>query len=122
MVRFTDDYHIQNKKNIFDIFRNNGIGVNLHYIPVYFHPYYRRIGFKKGYCEEAEKYYSDAVSIPMFPSLKDEDQMKVIKTIKSMHLKLPSQEDFPETDDVYYGLIFVGLARGGQITHINVVI
>ena len=71
-------------EEFFTKMRKAEILVNLHYIPVYFHPYYRRLGFKKGYCEEAEKYYSDAVSIPMFPSLKDEDQMKVIKTIKSI--------------------------------------
>lgn len=71
-------------KEFFTKMRNAGILVNLHYIPVYFHPYYRRLGFKKGYCAEAEKYYSDAISIPMFPSLKSKDQMKVIKTIKSI--------------------------------------
>ena len=71
-------------KEFFTKMRNAEILVNLHYIPVYLHPYYRRLGFKKGYCVEAEKYYSDAVSIPMYPSLKDEDQMKVIKTIKSI--------------------------------------
>ena len=71
-------------EEFFTKMRKAEILVNLHYIPVYFHPYYSRLGFKKGYCEEAEKYYSDAVSIPMFPSLKDEDQMKVIKTIKSI--------------------------------------
>ena len=71
-------------EEFFTKMRKAEILVNLHYIPVYFHPYYRRLGFKKGYCEEAEKYYSDAVSIPMFPSLTDEDQMKVIKTIKSI--------------------------------------
>ena len=71
-------------KEFFTKMRNAGILVNLHYIPVYFHPYYRRLGFKKGYCVEAEKYYSDAISIPMFPSLKSKDQMKVIKTIKSI--------------------------------------
>jgi dTDP-4-amino-4,6-dideoxygalactose transaminase len=53
-------------------------------MPVYFHPYYKKLGFKKGLCPEAERYYSDAVSIPMFPTLKNEDQEKVIDVIHSL--------------------------------------
>ena len=61
-----------------------GINVNLHYIPVYRQPYYERLGFKKGYCPEAEKYHQDVLSIPMYPSLKDIEQTKVIQTIQEL--------------------------------------
>lgn len=71
-------------RDFFIEMRNEDILVNLHYIPVYFHPYYKKLGFKEGHCPEAEKYYADAVSIPMFPTLTDKDQNKVINTIKSI--------------------------------------
>lgn len=71
-----------NHLNFFTNLRDQGIGVNLHYIPVYMHPYYRNLGFKEGYCREAERYYKSAVSIPMYPDLKNTDQDYVIETIK----------------------------------------
>lgn len=58
----------------FEQLRSRGIGVNLHYIPVYLQPYYRDLGFAPGHCPEAEAYYSQAISLPMFPSLTDEQQ------------------------------------------------
>jgi len=61
-----------------------GINVNLHYIPVYRQPFYERLGFKKGYCPEAEKYHEDVLSIPMYPSLKDIEQTKVIQIIQEL--------------------------------------
>jgi dTDP-4-amino-4,6-dideoxygalactose transaminase len=64
--------------------RDEDILINLHYIPVYLHPYYKKLGFKEGHCPEAEKYYGDAISIPMFPSLTAKEQDKVINTIKSI--------------------------------------
>jgi len=49
------------------------IGANVHYIPVYFHPYYKNLGYSRGLCPEAEKAYSQEVSIPNFASMTDED-------------------------------------------------
>lgn len=69
-------------KEIFESLRNNGIGVNLHYLPIYLHPYYEKLGFKKGYCKMAEEYYSQAISIPMYSHLSIEDQAKVIQKVK----------------------------------------
>jgi dTDP-4-amino-4,6-dideoxygalactose transaminase len=73
----------QNKKNITqrelrDLMHAFGVSVNLHYIPVYRQPYYKSMGFKAGHCLEAEKYYKEALSIPMFASLTNEEQEKVI--------------------------------------------
>ncbi len=72
------------QREMYDEMQRLGINVNLHYIPVYRHPYYERLGFKEGYCPEAEKYHEDVLSIPMYPSLKDIEQTKVIKIIQEL--------------------------------------
>jgi len=63
---------------------DQSVFVNLHYIPVYLHPYYERFGFKQGYCPEAEKYYQDAISIPMYPALSDHEQTRVIRLLNEI--------------------------------------
>jgi UDP-4-amino-4,6-dideoxy-N-acetyl-beta-L-altrosamine transaminase len=57
------------------------IKANLHYIPVYRQPYYESIGFEAGYCPNAEKYFQQAISIPIYPTLSDAEQTKVIRTL-----------------------------------------
>jgi UDP-4-amino-4,6-dideoxy-N-acetyl-beta-L-altrosamine transaminase len=69
-------------KGTYDALRANGILVNLHYIPVYRQPYYEKMGFSKGYCHEAEQYYSSAISIPMYPGLTEAQQDKVIESLQ----------------------------------------
>jgi len=69
-------------RQVFEALREAGIGVNLHYIPVYHQPYYERLGFRKGYCPAAERYYSEAISLPMFPGLTEEQQDEVIEALK----------------------------------------
>jgi UDP-4-amino-4,6-dideoxy-N-acetyl-beta-L-altrosamine transaminase len=70
------------QREVFDALRRAGIGVNLHYIPVPSQPYYRKRGFKTGYCPEAEKYYAEAISLPMYYGLGESDQDRVIATLK----------------------------------------
>ena len=72
----------KNRKEFFEKMRENGIGVNLHYIPVYLQPYYAEMGFKKGYCPVAEEYYSEAVSIPMFSQLSGEELAQISSLIQ----------------------------------------
>ena len=72
----------QQHLSLFQAFRNKGIGVNLHYTPVHLQPYYRNHGFQEGMFLEAEKYGKEAISIPLFPRLTDEEQSKVITIIK----------------------------------------
>ena len=60
---------------------NQGIAANLHYIPVYLQPYYESLGFKRGYCPEAELYFRETISLPIFPSLTDAEQKVVIECI-----------------------------------------
>jgi len=58
-----------------------GIKVNLHYIPVYRQQYYEALGFKVGYCPVAEEYFQEALSIPLYPTLSNADQVKVIRVL-----------------------------------------
>jgi len=68
-------------REVFERLRMNGIGVNLHYIPVYRQPYYARLGFKPGNFPEAESYYTEAISLPMYPSLTEEQQVEVVRRL-----------------------------------------
>ena len=69
------------RRQVFESLREMGIGVNLHYIPVYLQPYYKNLGFKLGYCLEAERYYGEAISLPMYPSLTATQQDRVISAL-----------------------------------------
>ncbi len=68
---------------LFNYLRNNNIGVNIHYIPIYRHPFYSKLGFNFSDFPESEKYYSEAISIPIYPDLEEESQEFVYKLIKS---------------------------------------
>lgn len=69
-------------RQVFESLRDNNIMVNLHYIPVHLQPFYENMGFSKGDYPEAEKYYSEAISIPLYPSLSFEDQDFVVNCLK----------------------------------------
>ena len=69
-------------REVFESLREAGIGVNLHYIPVYRQPYYERLGFRTGYCPEAERYYTEAITLPMYPGLTNELQEGVVEALK----------------------------------------
>lgn len=66
---------------VFIDLRQAGILVNLHYMPLYLQPYYKEMGFQTGYCPEAERYYAEAISLPMYTGLTDEQQCVVINTL-----------------------------------------
>lgn len=72
------------QKQVFEKMRSNGIDVNLHYIPVYLQPYYQALGFKRGHCPEAEAYFKETMSIPMFPTLTDGNLDKVVQVLKGI--------------------------------------
>lgn len=71
----------KDRKYVFEKLRGAGIGVNVHYIPVYTQPYYRQNGYENVKCQNAEEYYSRAISIPIYPGLTDEMQQYVIENI-----------------------------------------
>jgi dTDP-4-amino-4,6-dideoxygalactose transaminase len=68
--------------DVFVALREQGIGVNLHYIPVHTQPYYCKMGFAPGDFPEAERYYREAISLPIFPGLSDPDLNKVVSALK----------------------------------------
>lgn len=68
-------------KEVFEQLREKGIGVNLHYIPVHTQPYYKALGFVTGQFIESEKYYTDAISIPLFHTMTQEQQNKVVSIL-----------------------------------------
>lgn len=71
----------RNQRDVYGDLRESGILVNLHYIPVYLQPYYESLGFRRGHCPNAEAYYKSAISIPLYPTLSQAEQERVIATI-----------------------------------------
>lgn len=69
------------RREVFERMRSEGIGVNLHYIPVYHQPYYERMGFKSEEFPEAEHYYADAITLPIYPGLTVEQQTDIVRRL-----------------------------------------
>ena len=69
---------------VFEGLRSVGIGVNLHYIPVYHQPYYEQFGFRPGYCPAAEQYYSEAISLPIYPALEISQQQYIVDNLTTL--------------------------------------
>lgn len=81
VIRLKLDQMTSSHREVFEYLREEGIGVNLHYIPVHTQPYYQRFGFKAGDFPEAERYYTEAISLPMYPTMTDEQQKQVITAL-----------------------------------------
>lgn len=71
-----------NRKKVFELMREANIGVHVHYIPVYWHPYYTKLGYQKGLCPKAEKWYEHALTLPLHTNLLPVDIIKISKIIK----------------------------------------
>ncbi|MBI6618452.1 UDP-4-amino-4,6-dideoxy-N-acetyl-beta-L-altrosamine transaminase [Pseudomonas corrugata] len=84
VVRLRLDEISLDHRQVFEGLRAAGIGVNLHYIPVHLQPYYRDLGFAQGDYPQAERYYAEAISLPMFPSLGDEQQDYVVGQLQRL--------------------------------------
>jgi UDP-4-amino-4,6-dideoxy-N-acetyl-beta-L-altrosamine transaminase len=72
------------QREVYQAMHQAGVLVNLHYIPVHRQPYYERMGFEQGYCPNAELYHQRAISLPMYSSLSNEQQQKVVTTLKDV--------------------------------------
>lgn len=83
VIRLQLDQIGKTHREVFKSLRAQGIGVNLHYIPVHTQPYYQRMGFLAGDFPESESYYAEAISLPMFQTLNEEQQDQVIKALAS---------------------------------------
>lgn len=82
VVRLKLDEIDYSHKQVFQSLRNDGIGVNLHYIPVHTQPYYSRMGFKADAFPEALAYYRSAISLPLFPTMTQQQQDKVVVALR----------------------------------------
>ena len=74
-------------RQVFEGLRAAGVGVNLHYIPLHLQPYYRDRGFAEGDFPQAERYYAEAISLPLFPLLSDEQQDYVVEQLRRLILE-----------------------------------
>jgi len=79
-IRLKDTY-VKKKTEIFSNLRRNGIGVQVHYIPVYFHPYYDRLGYNRGLAPLAEDFYFREISLPIYYTLTDDDLRFVVSQV-----------------------------------------
>ena len=84
ILRLNPDRLKCTRREFFDAFAAEGFGPQVHYIPVYWHPYYEKIGYKKGLCPIAEATYEQILSIPFYPALTDADVEDTIKAIKKV--------------------------------------
>ena len=77
VVRVPAESHGQ----IFESLRSGGVGVNLHYIPVYRQPYYERRGYQRSQFPVSEAYYSQAITLPLYPGLEEMQQDQVVRQL-----------------------------------------
>jgi UDP-4-amino-4,6-dideoxy-N-acetyl-beta-L-altrosamine transaminase len=73
----------RSQRDVYEALHRNGVAANLHYIPVYLQPYYAAMGFSEGYCQEAEAYFKEAISLPIYASLTEEQQEHVISAVRT---------------------------------------
>lgn len=74
---------VDNRREVFHAMRASDIGVNVHYIPVHLQPYYAALGFRRGQFPVAERYYSRAISLPMYATLTNEQQGEVVAALEA---------------------------------------
>jgi dTDP-4-amino-4,6-dideoxygalactose transaminase len=82
VIRLQLDKITRTHRQVFEALREQGIGVNLHYIPVHTQPYYQCMGFRQGDYPEAERYYTEAISLPMFQTMTEAQQDEVVSALK----------------------------------------
>lgn len=85
VIRVSGAHGGKTQRQVYDELQEKGVNVNLHYIPVYRQPYFRSMGYERGYCPEAEAYFTQALSIPMYPALKNDEQSHVISVLQGLY-------------------------------------
>ena len=84
VIRLQLDKIAKTHRQVFEALRELGIGVNLHYIPVHTQPYYQRMGFRPSDFPEAQRYYAEAISLPMFQTMTEAQQDEVIAAVRKV--------------------------------------
>lgn len=83
-IQWPDGVGGRDRLDAFRALRERGIGVNVHYYPVHLQPYYRQFGFAPGDFPEAEAYYAKAITLPLHPSLKEEEVAHIIASVREL--------------------------------------
>lgn len=84
ILRIRPDRLSIDRKGFFDAMAAENICCNVHYIPVYWHPYYEKLGYEKGLCPEAEKLYEEIMSLPLYYAMSDKDVEDVIEAVEKI--------------------------------------
>ena len=79
-----NDFDAKDHSKVFHSLRQKNIGVQLHYYPVHLQPFYKNLGFSKGYLPVAEKYARTAMTIPLFPEISKSKQYKIVRELKEV--------------------------------------
>ena len=87
VIRIKIENNSKTHKQVFEEIRAKNIGINLHYIPIHLQPYYQRMGYTKGDFPQAERYYTEAISLPMYATLNNQHQDKVLDALTKALLK-----------------------------------
>ena len=77
---------VRDRLGLFNYLHRNGIQVQVHYVPIHLMPYYQQFGWKNGDFPHAEAYYSQCISLPIYPSLSDVEQKFVIDKVKEYYI------------------------------------
>jgi dTDP-4-amino-4,6-dideoxygalactose transaminase len=83
VIRLHADMLKRTRAEVFTSLRSCGIGVNVHYIPIHTQPFYRAMGFTPGDFPASKQYYSEAISLPLFPTLTEDQQDEVIAALRT---------------------------------------
>ncbi|MED4601259.1 UDP-4-amino-4,6-dideoxy-N-acetyl-beta-L-altrosamine transaminase [Paenibacillus validus] len=85
MLRFEREAFKVDRQELFLALRAENIGVHVHYIPVYKQPYYQRMGYSSTHCPEAEAFYQEAITLPLFPKMTRQDVEDVVRAVKKIY-------------------------------------
>jgi dTDP-4-amino-4,6-dideoxygalactose transaminase len=84
VVRLRRSELTKTRRQVFDELWQRGLGVNVHYMPVHLQPYYRELGFKQGQYPEAEAHGDEAITLPLYPTLTEQEQDQVIIALREV--------------------------------------
>jgi UDP-4-amino-4,6-dideoxy-N-acetyl-beta-L-altrosamine transaminase len=84
VIKLNNETITKSRKEVFDELRNKNIGVNVHYIPVYYHPYYKQLGYNKGICPVAEEFYELIITLPLHPQMTDNNIKYICDSLKKV--------------------------------------
>lgn len=84
ILRIKPEMLTVNRRQFFDAMAAENICCNVHYIPVYYHPYYEKLGYRKGFCPKAEKLYEEIMSLPLYYAMTEQDVEDVIHAVRKV--------------------------------------